>query len=743
MAVDNIYISKIDETFPRAGQNNDSQGFRDNFANIKLALNYSSEDIEDLQSKAVVKRPIGNSNVVDNDMNWVDITRAQLKSFSETYYDLGPVSDYQEVDYSLGTIQRLQLTQDLAIQFINFPPVGQFGRLKIWFSVLNKRHKVILPESIVYGINNNQIVNGQIVFPDPGDYLLEIGSVDHGGTFWFIDFANLGGSGGRMGATGATGPQGTRGPEGPPGQFGGLTLPYRFRNITADANPGDGYVAFNDEILSDATEMYISDKDVDANLVESFLRTIDDSTNPIKGHFKISRRSADGTFAIFTINSITETPNYFKISCNYIDGQSSFSNTDEIFVTFARTGDVGPIGATGATGPQGIPGTAVYRGATGATGPRGATGAVGPDGPPGATGVQGIPGPMGFQGATGYTGSYGYTGSIGFTGSQGADGLDGAYAAVGYVGSAGIDGYTGSHGATGATGPQGIPGTAVYRGATGATGIRGATGPIGATGPQGFPGGYTGSVGFTGSRGATGYVGSQGESSFTWGPTPPVNPTLGDRWFDSITGCEAVWTGDGSNEQWVEVSASGYHGRPGYTGSQGITGFVGSVGYTGSIGFQGAQGYTGYTGSAGVDGAYAARGYTGSAGSFPTRITVTGTTPQLPADTNEKININGFRGYVLYKVTVLGAPAWIQIYNNDANRIADEQRPHYTPPGTNIGLIAEVTTTQANQTVTLAPAVYGYNDETPVTTNIPIRVTNRSTTPATITVALTLVKIES
>ena len=614
---------------------------------------------------------------------------------------------------------------------MNFPPIGQFGRLKLWFSVTNKNYKVLLPDSVIYGVNNEQVVNQRIIFPEVGDYLLEIASVDHGMTFWFIDFANLGGSGGSKGATGATGSgaTGATGPQGPAGQFGGLTLPYRYRNITSNAWPGDGYVAFNEENFSSATELYISDKDQAGNLVEAFLRTIDDSTNPIKGHFKITRKLDKDAYAIFTINSIQENSNYFIVSCSYIDGYSTFDNTDEIFVTFARTGDVGPIGATGATGLQGIPGTAVYRGATGATG-IGATGPLGPVGPVGATGVQGIPGPMGFQG---YTGSEGYTGSQGETGFVGSQGIPGEYAGVGYTGS---EGATGPYGYTGS---QGIPGVAAWRGSTGATGPRGATGPIGATGAQGLqgaPGGYTGSIGYTGSQGA-GYTGSVGESSFTWGPTPPTNPVIGDRWFDSVTGAEVVWTGDGDTQQWVEISASGFLGRTGYTGSRGDTGFAGSKG---DFGFTGPQGFTG---SQGIPGAYAALGYTGSQGSFPNRTTVTGITPLLPVDTNDTINITGFKGYMLYKITVLGAPAWVQIYNNDANRIADAQRPHYTPPAANIGLIAEVTTTQTNQTVTLAPAVFGYNDETPVTTNIPLRVTNRGPNPASITIALTLVKAEA
>ena len=36
-----VYTSQINETYPTAGQNNTSQGLRDNFKNIKNALLYA------------------------------------------------------------------------------------------------------------------------------------------------------------------------------------------------------------------------------------------------------------------------------------------------------------------------------------------------------------------------------------------------------------------------------------------------------------------------------------------------------------------------------------------------------------------------------------------------------------------------------------------------------------------------------------------------------------------------------
>jgi hypothetical protein len=130
------------------------------------------------------------------------------------------------------------------------------------------------------------------------------------------------------------------------------------------------------------------------------------------------------------------------------------------------------------------------------------------------------------------------------------------------------------------------------------------------------PTGYTGSIGGYGYSGSIGYVGSKGESSFTFSSTAPSNPVIGDRWLDSVTMAETVWTNDGDSNQWVEVAGTGFLGQTGYVGSTGAlgytgstgAGFVGSAGYTGSVGFVGSVGYAGSTGFTG------SVGYTGSAG---------------------------------------------------------------------------------------------------------------------------------
>jgi hypothetical protein len=68
-----INPNNIDTTYPVAGQDNDSQGFRDNFTNLKTALTYAKSEIEDLQSKAVLKSALSGTTL-DNDFAGAVIT---------------------------------------------------------------------------------------------------------------------------------------------------------------------------------------------------------------------------------------------------------------------------------------------------------------------------------------------------------------------------------------------------------------------------------------------------------------------------------------------------------------------------------------------------------------------------------------------------------------------------------------------------------------------------------------------
>lgn len=122
------------------------------------------------------------------------------------------------------------------------------------------------------------------------------------------------------------------------------------------------------------------------------------------------------------------------------------------------------------------------------------------------------------------------------------------------------------------------------------------------------------------------------------------------------------------------------------------------------------------------------------------RSSVSGTSSSLADSATGPINITGFKSYALLKIQVDKA-AWVRIYTSEAARIADASRLEGTDPAPGAGIIAEVITT-GPETIVISPGTIGFNDEGPVTTNVPCRVTNKSGTTTAITVTLTLIKLE-
>jgi len=120
--------------------------------------------------------------------------------------------------------------------------------------------------------------------------------------------------------------------------------------------------------------------------------------------------------------------------------------------------------------------------------------------------------------------------------------------------------------------------------------------------------------------------------------------------------------------------------------------------------------------------------------------TATVTATDLAADAIHNTNIVAHKGYVLYSITS-DKPARVRIYTDEASRAADANRALYVAPTANTGLIAEAIFTSAG-TVNFTPAVYGYNNESSPTTNVPTAITNTGDTTQSIGVSLQVLKLE-
>jgi hypothetical protein len=121
-----IYINKIDAGYPQAGKNNDSQGFRDNFANIKNALSSSNSDIEYLQENAVQLDQ-------ENDFGYNIAKKITLQSPATKLYDdtINTRNGQVNVDFRDGAYQKFKVDGNTTFQITNWPQIEQQGQLPV------------------------------------------------------------------------------------------------------------------------------------------------------------------------------------------------------------------------------------------------------------------------------------------------------------------------------------------------------------------------------------------------------------------------------------------------------------------------------------------------------------------------------------------------------------------------------------------------------------------------------------
>ena len=145
-----ITPTNISVTFPIAGQHNDSQGFRENFNNIKTNLTYAKTELEDIQSKGIFKSAL-TGTTLSNDGAGAVLEDFELKDISETKIDKGTNSGTVAIDFSAGHFQTIQTSGDVTLDFTNFPASGKIGSVTVEVNVTTA-HKLGLPATVTIGV---------------------------------------------------------------------------------------------------------------------------------------------------------------------------------------------------------------------------------------------------------------------------------------------------------------------------------------------------------------------------------------------------------------------------------------------------------------------------------------------------------------------------------------------------------------------------------------------------------------
>jgi len=186
----NINANNIDGAFPVAGQDNDSQGFRDNFTNAKNNFSYAKSEIEDLQSKVLLKTALS-GDILSNALNDTVLSGAQVLDFSETRVALGTTSGTVTLDHTLGHYQTVTTNGNVTLAFSNLPPAGQLGRIRLAITTDSSSRTLTLPAAVSQGLTSLQGRSGQVItFPaGTNTYTYEFTTDDAGTTITARDLS--------------------------------------------------------------------------------------------------------------------------------------------------------------------------------------------------------------------------------------------------------------------------------------------------------------------------------------------------------------------------------------------------------------------------------------------------------------------------------------------------------------------------------------------------------------------------
>lgn len=188
-----INPNNIDGTYPVAGQPNNTQGMRDNFTNTKTNFQYAADEINDLQSKVVLKSALTGSTL-DNNMNDALISAVTLNDVGYTYAAITTTSGSVEINYTAAGFQQLNPLGNISLNFTNWPASGTAGTVRVGINVTDPAYTVTLPAVVTQGLVGLQGVSpgtpgvsNTITFGAVGNYAFEFVTIDGGLNVWIFD----------------------------------------------------------------------------------------------------------------------------------------------------------------------------------------------------------------------------------------------------------------------------------------------------------------------------------------------------------------------------------------------------------------------------------------------------------------------------------------------------------------------------------------------------------------------------
>lgn len=185
-----INSSNIDGSYPVTGQDNNSQGFRDNFTNTKVNFETAADEITDLQNHVLLKSALTSPGAPAFDNNMLDnlIYAAKIADFSASKVTVSSTSGSISINYASGHYQSISTTGNITLSFTNWPASGSYGYIKLQINITNAAHTVTLPGTVTLGTSGLQGYSaGTITFASAGYYEFAFGTYNGGSTVTIFD----------------------------------------------------------------------------------------------------------------------------------------------------------------------------------------------------------------------------------------------------------------------------------------------------------------------------------------------------------------------------------------------------------------------------------------------------------------------------------------------------------------------------------------------------------------------------
>jgi hypothetical protein len=172
----NINIQNINTNYPVAGEDNDTQGFRDNFTVISDNLEFAKQEIDDLQLNSL-------RSDSDNDLFGNILENATLQTAGIFYYDNGNVDADTDILFSNGQFQTVSITNDIILRILDWPTAEIYSSILVAIKSDGEDRQLIIREFENQTLKFDDLFPENIIISSEDDYeFFEIFSFDQGET---------------------------------------------------------------------------------------------------------------------------------------------------------------------------------------------------------------------------------------------------------------------------------------------------------------------------------------------------------------------------------------------------------------------------------------------------------------------------------------------------------------------------------------------------------------------------------